>query len=299
MNPLKRLYRLVNRETGEEIEMSPPAPPLIQNEMNDAERMARIVLPEPLDTTTIEAAYREVRRQIEELELSEANRVTRDAAAAATSKANDLLLSFLDEGQKTSWKQKLSIDTATPSGNRYRLRGGWVVRLDEHGEETPEQYCLQPRQANLPQADKVLGRLLLLQANESLFLQKARRWGNAGCDAPVARTTTRPSQWNDNGRWLRDEWWDRPPYERREARLIRFTQRLDQIDEAHNWGLPPNVQAYPERNSIVWEGREYRIVNHTIEQEPFPYFAHGTRTVTLEVEPTDYPVPWHEWRLGR
>jgi len=85
----------------------------------------------------------------------------------ADERAEVLLLEHLDEGQRRTWKKDGCFSVKAASGLIYRLDlGGGVMRSDKR------HFCIQPEE-DVPWADAVLARKLLLEADEAKFLEIA------------------------------------------------------------------------------------------------------------------------------
>jgi hypothetical protein len=124
------------------------------------------------------AAYAE-RVQVEE--------VARDAAAR---KAETVLLAFLSEEQRATFRRDKYFDVVTaPLGRRYRLHLGWagnIAQVDSRGREI-SRFCIHPRDGRefrVPDAENLLSQKLMLEFEEQEFLRTANRHAPRGI--PVA-----------------------------------------------------------------------------------------------------------------
>jgi hypothetical protein len=116
--------------------------------------------------------------------LTEEQIAQRDAALAkfaeqkaeADAKAEELLNSHLSLRQRRSYRKRREFLAEARDGTRFRIKKGWsgnVEELDASGRPIA-RYCIHPRE-RVPDADNVLGQLLLLEADPDLFRKTANR----------------------------------------------------------------------------------------------------------------------------
>lgn len=125
------------------------------------------LVPAPITAEQAEAAVEERRAQTERRRKREAE------IAAARERAEALLLSCLDEEQRAELQVHDRFHVTTPSGRRYcihRGRAGNVTSRDPHGRLV--KYCIHDA-VGLPDADTMLAQKLLLETDETGFLQTA------------------------------------------------------------------------------------------------------------------------------
>jgi len=96
--------------------------------------------------------------------------------AAAKEKAEELLLSLLDENQREDLKENNSFVILSELEKRYRIRRGRVMNVTELDEQNKRiaSYCAHPFMS-VPDADTMVSQLLMLQHNEQEFLSIANR----------------------------------------------------------------------------------------------------------------------------
>lgn len=111
--------------------------------------------------------------------LAEARRLAderKKRLEAADARAEELLKSVLDAGQREQYEREKRFHVVTTSGRRYRVQPGWghnVHTLDQHGN--PEtQFCLVARD-RVPLADLMVTQKLLLEHDEAQFLRVANQ----------------------------------------------------------------------------------------------------------------------------
>jgi hypothetical protein len=97
---------------------------------------------------------------------------------AARRKAEELLRESLDEQQREQFDETKWFFVISQSGKRYRVRRGWAGNIDELNEadEIVASYCIHPRE-RVPVEDSMLIQKLMLEADESRFLEIANRTG--------------------------------------------------------------------------------------------------------------------------
>lgn len=96
------------------------------------------------------------------------------ATREAVARADALLLEHLSPAQRDDYGRTRSFLVVTPGGRRYRLHGDRVNYqadlLAPDSEYVLAQYCVQPRDGQIPKSDSLLAQMLLLQTDEALFL---------------------------------------------------------------------------------------------------------------------------------
>lgn len=94
---------------------------------------------------------------------------------AANERAAELLLTYLDDDQKRTWRENNVIDLVSEGKKRYRIKRGVshnVTELNEHGKEVVS-YCAHPD--GVPVDDVVLTQILALKYAEDHFLKVANK----------------------------------------------------------------------------------------------------------------------------
>jgi len=98
-------------------------------------------------------------------------------ARAAVGRADALLKEHLTPEQRDDLERTRSFVVITPAGRRYRLHADRVNYqadlLAPEDEYVLAQYCVRPRDSGVPKSDSLLTQMLLLQADEALFLLTA------------------------------------------------------------------------------------------------------------------------------
>lgn len=98
-----------------------------------------------------------------------------EAAKKATeSRARELLLSVLDGGQKKAYRKDRKFPVVGSNGKRYLLGDHVTAELGDAGKVVA-RFCIHTKAWQIPQADQVLARKLLLEADEDTFLRIANR----------------------------------------------------------------------------------------------------------------------------
>lgn len=99
------------------------------------------------------------------------------AAREAVARADALLKEKLSPEQRAEYERTQSFLVVTPAGRRYRLHADRVNfqadLLAPDSEYVLARYCVQPRNSLVPKSDSLLAQMLLLQADEALFLLTA------------------------------------------------------------------------------------------------------------------------------
>jgi hypothetical protein len=114
-------------------------------------------------------------------QLQQAERVTRERLrakarerAATHERAEALLLSVLDEVQKTQWEARKEVDVVGSAGRTYRLtraRQGGVYRLGPRSQRTHE-LCIH-HDFRIPIEDQIAAQKLQLETDEAEFCRIA------------------------------------------------------------------------------------------------------------------------------
>ena len=86
-------------------------------------------------------------------------------------RAEALLWAWLSPAQRKQYRARRWFEVTTPSGRRYRILRGGVVRIDPHGSG----YCIEAA-SPVPVADEMLASKLLLETDERRFLATAHRF---------------------------------------------------------------------------------------------------------------------------
>lgn len=93
----------------------------------------------------------------------------------AGKRAQELLLSILDERQRSEFREHRAVTVCSRSGRRYRVRHGWAGNVDEIIDgQTRAHYCIHPR-GGCPPEDNMLAQVLLLTHDEEQFHRVANR----------------------------------------------------------------------------------------------------------------------------
>lgn len=106
----------------------------------------------------------------------QAERERTAARVAAQKRAEDLLLSLLDENQRRELAEHNSVSVFSELQKRYRIRRGRSGNVDEldDGGRVVAKYCAHPNEL-VPDADTMAAQLLMLTHNEREFLRVANR----------------------------------------------------------------------------------------------------------------------------
>lgn len=115
---------------------------------------------------TAEAAVEERRAQAERRREREAE------VAMAKERAEALLLSCLDEEQKAELRAHDRFHVTAPSGRRYCIKRGRAGNVSARDGNRIVRYCIHDY-VGLPDADTMLGQKLMLETDESGFLETA------------------------------------------------------------------------------------------------------------------------------
>lgn len=108
-------------------------------------------------------------------EVAELRRRQEEEQKTADARAEELLLSALDEEQKAEYRKDKSFHVRNPkSGRRYRIRRAWsghVERIGDHGRPV-ERLCAHPR-VQVPLPDNQLIAKLMIETDEDQFRRLA------------------------------------------------------------------------------------------------------------------------------
>lgn len=122
--------------------------------------------------------------------------------SAADKKAEKLLLSYLNKKQKKSYKKNGWFTCfGGETGTEYRINKKMQINvdvLDEDGRPSGVRLCAVPDE-NIPVCDHMLSLLLMIETNESHFLEVAHKWGGHGAgflDELAININVDPSAWN-------------------------------------------------------------------------------------------------------
>jgi hypothetical protein len=130
---------------------------------------------EPIRQPTPEEQEERERRAREHRERIRRERQEREAAET---RAATLLLSFLSEEQRASYRASERFEVVGSLGGRYRIHPGVVGNiywLDENGQ-VGGQLCCHPSDERLPRADIMLAQMLALITDEESFVLLANRY---------------------------------------------------------------------------------------------------------------------------
>lgn len=135
--------------------------------------------PEPETEEERQAREERERQRMERLEAARRER------EEAQRKAQELLKEILDEEQRAQFEETEWFFVISQSGKRYRIRKGWTGNVDELNEEglIVARYCIHPQMTSIPTEDSLVVQKLMLEADESRFLEIANR---RALPAPVA-----------------------------------------------------------------------------------------------------------------
>ena len=86
-------------------------------------------------------------------------------------RAEALLWAWLSPAQRGQYRRRGWFEVTAPSGRRYRILRGGVVRVDPRGSG----YCIEAT-SPVPVADEMLANKLLLETDERRFLATAHRF---------------------------------------------------------------------------------------------------------------------------
>lgn len=112
-------------------------------------------------------------RERERIEREKQRNKERDAAQR---KAKELLRGILDKKQLAQFNKTKWFYVVGQSGQRYRIRHGWIGNIDELNTDdmVVATYCIHP-QMHVPIEDSMAIQKLMLEADESRFKQVANR----------------------------------------------------------------------------------------------------------------------------
>jgi hypothetical protein len=108
-------------------------------------------------------------------------RGTKKISDEAKDKAEQLLLSYLDEDQLKLYKNNnFFVVYGSETGTPYRINKATQINVDvlnENLDKTGERLCAIPDE-NVPVCDHMLSQKLMIENNENKFLDVAHKWGS-------------------------------------------------------------------------------------------------------------------------
>lgn len=117
----------------------------------------------------------EERRARERIIVEQQRRILLEHAEyeKALQKANDLLMTFLNDEQRKTYQREQFFDLTSQSGKRFRITYGYslnVYKLNKWGEYEI-CYCVVPDGENIPIPDQMLAQKLMLEHQEKEFIR--------------------------------------------------------------------------------------------------------------------------------